>query len=69
MVNKEYDITMTPLAHMQKDLRLAVELSDMFDDSVLVTAAANEAFKKAKKLGIADYDSSAVILGNDFGDF
>lgn len=56
-----------PLAHMQKDLRLAISMSELCDDPVAITAAANESFKQAKNLGLAEHDSSAVYVRSRLG--
>uniref|UniRef100_A0A1J3FYA7 Glyoxylate/succinic semialdehyde reductase 1 n=1 Tax=Noccaea caerulescens TaxID=107243 RepID=A0A1J3FYA7_NOCCA len=50
-----------PLKHQQKDMRLALALGDENAVSMPVAAAANEAFKKARSLGLGDLDFSAVI--------
>ncbi|GAB4841589.1 Putative oxidoreductase glyr1 [Ancistrocladus abbreviatus] len=49
-----------PLKHQQKDMRLALALGDENAVSVPVAAAANEAFKKARSMGLGDLDFSAV---------
>ncbi|KAF5177410.1 Glyoxylate/succinic semialdehyde reductase [Thalictrum thalictroides] len=49
-----------PLKHQQKDMRLALALGDENAVSMPVAAAANEAFKKARSLGLGDNDFSAV---------
>nr|GMD69177.1 glyoxylate/succinic semialdehyde reductase 1 [Ipomoea batatas] len=49
-----------PLKHQQKDIRLALALGDENAVSMPVAAAANEAFKKARSLGLGDLDFSAV---------
>lgn len=49
-----------PLKHQQKDMRLALALGDEVEVSMPVAAAANEAFKKARSLGLSDQDFSAV---------
>lgn len=50
-----------PLKHMQKDLRLAVALGDTLGQPLFAAATANETFKKAKSMGLADQDFSAVF--------
>ncbi|KAL5990706.1 putative oxidoreductase glyr1 [Asimina triloba] len=52
--------TAFPLKHQQKDMRLALSLGDENAVSMPVAAAANEAFKKARSLGLGDHDFSAV---------
>ncbi|CAH9114321.1 unnamed protein product [Cuscuta epithymum] len=49
-----------PLKHQQKDMRLALALGDENAVSMPLAAAANEAFKKARSLGLGDLDFSAV---------
>ncbi|OIW02334.1 hypothetical protein TanjilG_11228 [Lupinus angustifolius] len=49
-----------PLKHQQKDMRLALALGDENAVSMPVAAAANEAFKTARSLGLGDLDFSAV---------
>ncbi|KAJ3675347.1 hypothetical protein LUZ60_004389 [Juncus effusus] len=56
-----------PLKHQQKDMRLALSLGDEVAVSMPVSAASNEAFKKARSLGLGDHDFSAVyeaVKGN-----
>ncbi|OMO96860.1 6-phosphogluconate dehydrogenase, NADP-binding protein [Corchorus capsularis] len=50
-----------PLKHQQKDMRLALALGDENAVSMPVAAAANEAFKKARSMGLEDLDFSAVF--------
>lgn len=49
-----------PLKHMQKDLRLAVELGDQVGQPLHTVATANESFKRARAAGFGDDDFSAV---------
>lgn len=49
-----------PLKHQQKDMRLALALGDENAVSMPLAAAANEAFKKARSMGLGDLDFSAV---------
>lgn len=49
-----------PLKHMQKDLRLAGLLGDELEQPLPSAAAANEAFIRARALGLGDDDFSAV---------
>ncbi|WP_318556332.1 NAD(P)-dependent oxidoreductase [Geobacter anodireducens] len=50
-----------PLKHMQKDLRLAVELGDRLGQPLHGAATANESFKRARAAGHADEDFAAVF--------
>ncbi|MED6199124.1 putative oxidoreductase glyr1 [Stylosanthes scabra] len=49
-----------PLKHQQKDMRLALALGDENAVPMPVAAAANEALKKARSMGLGDLDFSAV---------
>ncbi|KAM0928879.1 hypothetical protein ACQ4PT_001940 [Festuca glaucescens] len=60
MVKAAYP-TVFPLKHQQKDLRLALALAESVSQSIPTAAAANELYKVAKSLGLADHDFSAVI--------
>uniref|UniRef100_A0A0E0C3S5 6-phosphogluconate dehydrogenase NADP-binding domain-containing protein n=1 Tax=Oryza meridionalis TaxID=40149 RepID=A0A0E0C3S5_9ORYZ len=60
MVKAAYP-TAFPLKHQQKDLRLALSLAESVSQSIPTVAAANELYKVAKSLGLADQDFSAVI--------
>jgi len=57
--------TSFPLKHMQKDLRLAVSLGDQLGQPLTCAAAANETFKRARNLGLAEEDFSAVFKAID----
>ncbi|CAK9137488.1 unnamed protein product [Ilex paraguariensis] len=59
MIQENYS-TAFPLKHQQKDMRLALALGDENAVSMPVAAAANEAFKKARSMGLGDLDFSAV---------
>ncbi|XP_024528991.1 glyoxylate/succinic semialdehyde reductase 1 [Selaginella moellendorffii] len=50
-----------PLKHQQKDLRLALDMSDKLLQNIPIAAAANEVYKVAKGNGLGDDDFSAVI--------
>jgi len=50
------------LKHMQKDLKLSLAMSDQLEQPLPLTAAANEVFKHAKRVGYGDHDVSAVYI-------
>lgn len=58
--------TKHPLMHMQKDLKLSLEMGDTLQQPLPLTASANEVFKHAKRLGYAELDTSAVYIRNKF---
>lgn len=51
-----------PLKHMQKDLKLALNMADGLEQSLPITAASNEVYKHAKCLGYGSHDASAVYV-------
>ncbi|MDN2664109.1 NAD(P)-dependent oxidoreductase [Psychromonas sp. 14N.309.X.WAT.B.A12] len=59
LLAEKYD-TSFPLKHMQKDMRLAVDLGDQLDLSLPTAATSNESFKQARKAGYADEDIAAI---------
>lgn len=61
MIDSSY-ATHQPLSHMQKDLKLALGMGDMLEQSLPLTATTNEIFKHAKHRGYAAHDASAVYV-------
>ena len=60
MLLDENYTTSFPLKHMQKDMRLAVDLGDKLNLSLPTAATTNELFKQARKAGYADEDIAAI---------
>lgn len=58
--------TQQALQHMQKDLNLSLAMGDFFQQPLPLTAAANEMYKHAKRLGYSDLDASAVYIRAKF---
>lgn len=54
-----------PLKHMQKDLRLALNLGNQLGQALHTTASANELFKTALGMGLGDSDFAAVSRAID----
>jgi len=54
--------THQPLQHMQKDLKLSLNMGDSLEQPLPLTASANEVFKHAKRLGYGEHDVSAVYI-------
>ncbi|XP_021701587.1 putative oxidoreductase GLYR1 homolog isoform X1 [Aedes aegypti] len=50
------------LKHMQKDLKLALNMAEGLEQPLPITAASNEVYKHAKRLGYGSHDSSAVYV-------
>jgi 3-hydroxyisobutyrate dehydrogenase-like beta-hydroxyacid dehydrogenase len=57
--NAEFPVAF-PLKHMQKDLRLSLQLAEEAGQPLFVTAIVHELFKKAQAEGLGDCDFSAV---------
>lgn len=53
--------TAFPLKHMQKDIRLALQLGDEYAQPLFTAAAANNLYLKTREAGGADEDFSAVF--------
>merc|ERR1739849_49989 len=51
-----------PLQHMQKDLKLSLNMGDQLEQPLPLTATANEVFKHAKRLGYGEHDTSVVYI-------
>lgn len=67
MIKGEYP-TAFPLKHMQKDLRLALQLADQCRQPLATVASANNSFLRALQKGFGDADTGAVfeaISGTD----
>lgn len=58
--------TQLPLKHMQKDLKLALNMADGLEQSIPLAAASNEVFKHAKRLGYGSHDASALYVRSRF---
>lgn len=48
--------------HMQKDMKLALDLSHHLKQPLLMTSTANEVYKHARRLGYDGYDASCVYM-------
>ncbi|MBU1568674.1 MAG: NAD(P)-dependent oxidoreductase [Proteobacteria bacterium] len=60
MVNNNFT-TAFPLKHMQKDMRLALQLGDELCQPLFTAVAANNLYIKTRETGGADEDFSAVL--------
>ncbi|VVC34058.1 Hypothetical protein CINCED_3A000478 [Cinara cedri] len=54
------------LKHLQKDLSLSLNWSDMLEQPCPVSATVNEVFKHAKRLGYSDHDTSSIYVRAKF---
>lgn len=60
MIDSRFSQVNLPLQHLQKDLRLALNMADSLDHPMPLTAIANEAFKNARRYGLSENDASAI---------
>lgn len=51
-----------PLKHMQKYLKLALNMADPMEQSLPLTASSNEVYKHTRRLGYAEFDVSSVYF-------
>lgn len=65
IMKKDQAINM-PLNHLQKDLRLSLNMAEEYDQCCPLTAMTNEVFKNSKRSGYGDYDASMVYLRSRF---
>ncbi|GFQ77102.1 putative oxidoreductase GLYR1 homolog [Trichonephila clavata] len=63
MIKGEFFNVEHSLINQQKDMDLALELSNDYNHPLHMAAAANEVYKHAKMLGYGDHDVSAVFRG------
>ncbi|VEN40888.1 unnamed protein product [Callosobruchus maculatus] len=50
------------IEHMQKDMKLALDLSDQIKQPLLVTSTANEVYKNSRRLGYDGRDAACVYM-------
>lgn len=60
MLDRSFTNVSLPLQHMQKDLRLAINMADSMNLPMPVAAIANEGYKNARRLGLSESDASAI---------
>lgn len=68
MCNGDFSVAF-PLKHMQKDMRLALQLADTLHQPLFSAAAANNCFLKSMLTGDGDLDFSAVLKAVDTSSF
>lgn len=61
MIDHRFTNVNLPLQHMQKDLRLAINMADSLNQPMPLTAIANEGYKHARRMGAAESDASAIV--------
>lgn len=58
--------TSLPLQHHQKDLRLALSLGQQVSQAMPLTAAVNELYKHARRLGFGGHDTSSIYVRSNY---
>lgn len=64
IINKKFNDTHQSVQTMQKDLRLALEISETLIHPLILTSKANEVYKRVKSIGYETQDSSAIFMGS-----
>lgn len=62
MINSDFKNCEMPLQHLQKDMRLALQLADKLKQPLLMATSANEVYKHARKLGYGTYDAASAYM-------
>jgi 3-hydroxyisobutyrate dehydrogenase-like beta-hydroxyacid dehydrogenase len=60
MLDSNFAQVSLPLQHMQKDLRLVLNMADSLNIPMPLTAVTNEAYKNARRYGLSENDASAI---------
>ncbi|CAH1121471.1 unnamed protein product [Ceutorhynchus assimilis] len=62
IVDKDFKQVEQSIKNMQKDIRLALSLSEDLMQPLVLASAGNEVFKHSRKLGFDDMDSSCIYM-------
>ena len=62
IVDMDFSNVEQPLAHIQKDTRLALHLADTLKMPLFMTSAANEIYKHTRRLGSDSHDAASVYM-------
>ncbi|CAH0560153.1 unnamed protein product [Brassicogethes aeneus] len=62
IVTKDFNRVEQAIQHMQKDMKLVLDLSNNLKQPLLMTSTANEVFKHARRLGYDDHDVSCIYM-------
>lgn len=62
IVNKDFKHVEQAIEHMQKDMKLTLDLSDQLKQPLLMTSTANEVYKHARRLGYDGHDASCIYM-------
>ncbi|CAH1996143.1 unnamed protein product [Acanthoscelides obtectus] len=59
---KDFKHVQQAIEHMQKDMKLALDLSDQMKQPLLMTSTANEVYKHGRRLGYDGFDAACVYM-------
>lgn len=62
IVKKDFKHVEQAVQHMQKDMKLALNLSDHLKQPLLMTSTANEIYKHSRRLGYDGHDAACVYM-------
>lgn len=62
ILNRDFKHVEQAVQHMQKDMKLALDLSDHFKQPLLMASTANEVYKHSRRLGYDGHDVSCVYM-------
>lgn len=63
IITKDFKNTQQSVQNIQKDLRLALQISDTLIHPLIMASKANEVYKRVKSLGYENQDASSVFMG------
>lgn len=64
IIDRNFSDTQQSIQNMQKDFRLALQISDVLIHPLIMASKANEIYKRVKSLGYENQDVSAVFMGS-----
>ncbi|XP_030766746.1 putative oxidoreductase GLYR1 homolog [Sitophilus oryzae] len=62
IINKDFKKVEHSIQNMQKDIKLALGLSDEFMQPLMMASAANEVYKHSRKLGYDEHDCACIYM-------
>lgn len=62
ILSTEFQSVEMPLQHMQKDMRLALQMADRLKQPLLMASTSNEVYKHARRLGYESYDAASAYM-------
>ncbi|KAF7270885.1 hypothetical protein GWI33_016187 [Rhynchophorus ferrugineus] len=62
IINKDFKKVEQSIQNMQKDIKLALGLSDEYMQPLMMASAANEVYKHSRKLGYDEHDCACIYM-------